>query len=89
VSKPPAALWDEVVAARAALARQRQQPQRTSDPEVRAALLDALEAYVESLDQRGLPIPYAIRDELRIQRLTSPRSVQAYRGQPRGNTREY
>lgn len=89
MTKPPAELWGAVVTAREALARQRQQPQRTSDPEARAALLDALEAYVESLEERGLPIPYAIRDELRIQRLTSPPGQKAYRAQARGNTREY
>lgn len=69
----PAILWTEVVRAREALALQRQQPQGPSVPEARIELLYALEAYVESLEHLGRPIPYAIRDELRIQQLTCPR----------------
>lgn len=36
-------------------------------PAARATVLRALEAYVAELDARQLPIPYALRDELRIQ----------------------
>lgn len=32
-------------------------------------LTRALKAYVESLEARRYPVPYAIRDELRIRRL--------------------
>lgn len=63
-------LWKEVLSARAAWARERHLPQRGLEPNARIALVDALEAYVKSLDQRGHPVPYALRDELRLQRLT-------------------
>jgi hypothetical protein len=64
------ALWQGVLSARAAWAHERHLPQRGLEPSARAALLDALEVYVKSLDQRGHPVPYALRDELRLQRLT-------------------
>lgn len=64
------ALWQAVLSARAAWAQERHAPQRGLEPTARAALLDALEAYVTSLDRRGHPVPYALRDELRLQRLT-------------------
>ena len=41
-----------------------------ADRTARAVLLEALEAYVRSLEERSHPIPYALRDELRLQRLT-------------------
>jgi hypothetical protein len=63
-------LWQAVLSARAAWAHERHLPQRGLEPNARIALLDALEAYVKSLDQRGHPVPYALRDELRLQRLT-------------------
>ena len=68
----PTVLWEEVVRARAALADERQLTQGSAAAAARAELLRALEAYVESLSARGRPIPYAMRDELRLQRLTSP-----------------
>ena len=64
------ALWQRVLSARAAWAHERHLPQRGLEPNARVALLDALEIYVKSLDQRGHPVPYALRDELRLQRLT-------------------
>lgn len=67
------ALWQAVLSARAAWAQERHAPQRGLEPTARAALLDALEAYVKSLDQRGHPVPYALRDELRLQQLTVAR----------------
>ena len=70
-SLTPADLWNAVLAARDALAHERHLHQRQSEPSARAALLEALEAYVRSLDERGHPVPYALRDELRLQRLTS------------------
>ena len=63
-------LWEAVLSARAVWAHERHLPQRGSEPNARLALLHALEAYVESLDERGHPVPYALRDELRLQRLT-------------------
>jgi hypothetical protein len=36
----------------------------------RAELLSALEAYAASLTHHRRPIPYTLRDELRIKRLT-------------------
>lgn len=67
----PADLWRAVLVARDALAHERHLRQRPSEPSARAALVEALEAYVRSLDERGHPVPYALRDELRLQRLTS------------------
>jgi hypothetical protein len=69
-SPSPESLWDAVINARAAWARERHLPHRDSEPNARLALLDALEAYVKSLDERGHPVQYALRDELRLQQLT-------------------
>lgn len=74
----PMVLWNTVVAARATHAQQRQLPQSASAMEARVGLLHALEAYVESLAERGWPIPYAIRDELRIQQLSCARDRQRW-----------
>jgi hypothetical protein len=76
-----ATLWDTVVQARAEVARQRGLPPGGALVSARAALLHALEAYVESLTQMGRPTPYALRDELRLQRLTglSARQMPGYR----------
>lgn len=63
--------WDRVVRARTALAVQRRTPARNGNAgHAQAELLDALEAYAVSLTDRGRPIPYALRDELRLRRLT-------------------
>ena len=62
-------LWNKVVKARSVVAAQRHLPMRR--PSIaRAELLSALEAYAASLTDRGRPIPYALRDELRLRRLT-------------------
>ena len=66
----PARLWAAVLRARADLAHERHLAQRGLEPSARVALVAALEAYVESLSERGHPVPYALRDELRLQRLT-------------------
>ena len=66
----PALLWDAVLTARAALLRERHLHRRPAELTARAVLLEALEAYVRSLEERSHPIPYALRDELRLQRLT-------------------
>jgi hypothetical protein len=61
-------LWHAVLRARTAWAQERHLPRRGLEPDARRALLDALEAYVKSLDERGHPVPYALRDELRLHR---------------------
>jgi hypothetical protein len=67
----PTALWESVLRARTALAHERHLPTSGLTPTARLELVDALELYVKSLDDRGHPVPYALRDELRLQRLTS------------------
>jgi len=67
----PASLWDAVLTARAALVHERHLRRRPPEPTARTVLLEALEAYVRSLEERSHPVPYALRDELRLQRLTS------------------
>ena len=66
----PTILWDEVVKARAVVAQQRHLPSSRTSSIARAELLSALEAYVKSLTNQRRPIPYGLRDELRIRRLT-------------------
>jgi len=66
----PAELWNAVLRARADLAHERHLPQRHLEPSARVGLVKALESYVKSLVERGYPVPYALRDELRLQRLT-------------------
>jgi hypothetical protein len=66
----PAGLWRAVLKARADLAHERRLPQGHREPSARVALVEALESYVESLAERGHPLPYPLRDELRLQRLT-------------------
>jgi hypothetical protein len=66
----PTFLWDKVVKARNAVALQRRLPVGTTSSMARAELLSALEAYAVSLTNHGRPIPYALRDELRMRRLS-------------------
>jgi len=66
----PTILWNEVVKARSVVAAQRRRPPRDSAI-ARAQLLAALEAYGASRTNLGRPIPYTLRDELRLRRLTS------------------
>lgn len=63
-------LWDQVVEARGLVASQRHLPVDRSFVGARVELLVALEAYAASLASHGRPIPYALRDDLRLQRLT-------------------
>jgi hypothetical protein len=63
-------LWDKVVQARSVVAAERQSPGARSSSIARAGLLAALEAYAVSLTNHARPIPYALRDELRLKRLT-------------------
>jgi len=63
-------LFQEVLSARAALTVARRAPlgrSRLVDAP-RTRLLLALEAYTAELNARNLPVPYGIRDDLRIQR---------------------
>jgi hypothetical protein len=63
-------LFQEVISARAAMTVARRAPlgrSRLVDAP-RARLLMALEAYTAELNARNLPVPYGIRDDLRIQR---------------------
>jgi hypothetical protein len=59
----PPELWDAVLNARAVWAEERRLPSQGSSCSARTELLRALEAYVRSLDRRGRPVPYALRDE--------------------------
>ena len=63
-------LFQEVINARAEMTIARRAPlgrSRLIDAP-RARLLQALEAYTAELEARNLPVPYGIRDDLRIQR---------------------
>ena len=66
----PTVLWNRVVRARALVTQQSFLPISRSNAIARAELLSALEAYVASLTKHGWPIPYGLRDELRIRHLT-------------------
>jgi hypothetical protein len=68
----PGVLWERVVECRAALRRERSQPANSSaHSAARDRFLRALEAYASCLAEHRRPIPYALRDELRLLRLTS------------------
>ena len=66
----PMFLWDQVVKARSVVASERHTPVGRSTSTARADLLSALEAYAVSLTNNRRPIPYALRDELRMRRLS-------------------
>lgn len=74
-ARTPLSLWDAVLRARIDLAHERAAPGDHRPQSARGALVGALEAYVISLTERGHPVPYALRDELRLQRRTSPGSL--------------
>jgi hypothetical protein len=67
----PVDLWEAVLSARTGLALERALPDRHRQPTAQVVLVGALEAYILSLAERGHPVPYALRDEVRLQRLTS------------------
>ena len=71
-SDPLLVLFQEVTSARAAMVVARRAPLGTPGliEGTRTRLLRALEAYTAELDARNLPVPYGIRDDLRIQRRT-------------------
>lgn len=66
----PTFLWGKVVKARSVVASQRHLTVGRASSIARAELLSALEAYAVSLTNHRRPIPYALRDELRLKRLT-------------------
>ena len=73
MAKPLNQLLQELQSARAALAEQRNLPTVPGRLEVaREATLAALEDYVDALERNSLPIPYALRDELRLARDCRP-----------------
>jgi hypothetical protein len=63
-------LFGDVVRARDAICEvRREQPSNRSDVgSARHDLVAALEAYTSCLQRLGRPVPYALRDELRLQR---------------------
>jgi len=63
-------LWNNLVSARAEVSRSRRLPMDAAGATARHDLLAALEAYVACLVEHGRPIPYALRDELRLQQRT-------------------
>ena len=62
-----AILWNKVVEARAVVTQKRRLPGRHWI--AHAELLSALEAYAANLTYHRRPIPYVLRDELKIRRL--------------------
>jgi hypothetical protein len=69
-TESPTVLWNKVLEARAGVSLQRNLPASQTKSFARAQLLAALEAYVAHLLDHGRPIPYGLRDELQIRRLT-------------------
>lgn len=66
---PLALLLRDVVEARALVAEERHAAGTSvAHSDARAGLLYALEAYTAALTSQRLPVPYALRDELRIRR---------------------
>ena len=80
----PAALWQAVLSARADRDQLRKHPVPGRDATAQTGLLEALEGYVQCLQERGRPVPYTLRDELCIERNmhpSTPRSLAAWRSQ--------
>lgn len=69
-TRPLAWLLRDLVQARATLARARTQLGASADSGdvARGQVLCAIEAYTTALEGQRLPVPYALRDELRIAR---------------------
>ncbi|HSE69821.1 MAG TPA: hypothetical protein VLA97_03610 [Nocardioidaceae bacterium] len=66
-------LLQEVKSARALLEDQRRLPGTVVRPaSAHAKLVEALDAYIDALESQGHPIPYAMRDELRLLRRIWP-----------------
>ncbi|MDQ3616736.1 MAG: hypothetical protein M3393_08960 [Actinomycetota bacterium] len=66
-----AVLLQQVVEARAHLSQERRRSATSTAPHesARAQVLVALKAYTAALAVQRLPIPYALRDELRMQQI--------------------
>ncbi|RYP83720.1 hypothetical protein EKO23_18355 [Nocardioides guangzhouensis] len=62
------ALWKDLLAARAEVRRRRRSPGRQALSQSHVLLLAALEAYIACLVERDRPVPYALRDEVRLWR---------------------
>jgi hypothetical protein len=62
--------WNTLVKARSVVASERHTPVNRYSSTARAELLSALEAYAASRTNHKRPIPFALRDELRMRRLT-------------------
>jgi len=73
--RPPSreGLWAEVMRARVDVALERQDPRHHVGPSSRLALIDALEAYLESIEELRYPLPFALVNELRMQRVACHR----------------
>lgn len=69
-ARPLAWLLKDLVDSRAVLSRARAMLANHAEScdEARARVLRALEAYTTALEAQRLPVPYALRDELRIRR---------------------
>jgi hypothetical protein len=66
---PLQVLLDAVICARSALADRRHEANSlASIDDARARMLTTLEAYIAALRALRLPVPYGLRDELRVQR---------------------
>lgn len=59
-------LFEDIRQARLALRQARGTGMSNSAREAQQHLVKAIGAYIEALTARGLPVPYALRDEMRI-----------------------
>ncbi len=66
----PMRLWNKVVKPRSVVASARHTSVNRYSSTARAELLSALGAYAASLTNHKPPIPYSLRDELPMRRLT-------------------
>ncbi len=66
----PQGLWNDLQEARQAVVEERRQSSGRTRNDARDQVLAALEAYASSLTAMHRPIPYALRDELSLLRLT-------------------
>lgn len=70
-------LLDDLASARLEVGRLRHAPdERLRLVAARSALLSAMESYEAALTERGLPIPWKLRDDLRLHRsIGAPRAT--------------
>lgn len=62
------ALWKDLLTARAEVSQRRRALGRQALTQSQTQLLAALEAYITCLAERERPVPYALRDEVRLWR---------------------